>query len=174
MTIVVPLLLGSILLLAAVSDLRRRRIPNRLTYPAMLLGLLVHLADRGLDGALFGLGGLFAGLGILAIPYLLGGMGAGDVKLMAAVGAFTGAAGAFYSFLYTALAGGIYAAAVLLLRREEGEGFVASLHRKAVAFAVTRDITSGVSTPDGKRPRLSYGLAIAVGTGVHLISGLYA
>jgi prepilin peptidase CpaA len=173
MAVAVPIMLSSILLLAALSDLRRRKIPNRLTYPAMLIGLLLHLADRGVDGALFGLGGLFAGLGLLIVPYLLGGMGAGDVKLLAAVGAFTGAAGAFYSFLYTALAGGVYAVGVLVFRRQDGEGFFRSLYQKFMMFALTREITPGGSAPDGKRPRLCYGLAIAIGTGAYLLSGFY-
>lgn len=81
-------LLAFLLLAASYTDLKGHRIPNVLTLGSAVAGLLVQAWFLGLDGVLSGLGGMALGL-VLYLPfYLLGGMGAGDVKLMAAVGAF--------------------------------------------------------------------------------------
>src|SRR5436309_13402218 len=73
---------------AAATDLRSRRIPNWLTFPARVLGLAAHGVAGGSSGLTQGvLGALVAG-GLLLPGWLLGWMGAGDVKLMAAVGAW--------------------------------------------------------------------------------------
>ena len=103
-------------LIAAVTDIRSRRIPNWLTYSAMLLGVGYHTMVSGAQGFFFGAGGLFLGLALLIVFYLMGGMGAGDVKLMGAVGALLGPKGVFIAFIFTALVGGIYAIILLLLR----------------------------------------------------------
>ncbi|HPZ64409.1 MAG TPA: prepilin peptidase, partial [Bacillota bacterium] len=80
-----------LLLMGAVYfDLTRRRIPNYLTIPAMVWGLLSYAVDSGWTGLWESLLGLLAGIGIFVIPFLLGGMGGGDVKLMGAIGALTG------------------------------------------------------------------------------------
>lgn len=82
-------------------DLRERRIPNALVFPAILVGLSLHLLWHGWAGLLFALKGFGAGFLLLFVPYLLGRMsgiktmGAGDVKFLAAIGAFTGATDVF-------------------------------------------------------------------------------
>lgn len=77
-------------LAAASTDVRSRRIPNWLTVPIFVLGLLYHTLVGGLAGLGNSLAGFAVGLGLLLVPWLLGGGGAGDVKLMAAVGAWFG------------------------------------------------------------------------------------
>lgn len=79
-----------VLIAAAVIDTRRHRLPNALTVTAALLGLGLQTGLQGWDGLLNGLAGFFTGL-LLFLPfYALSWMGAGDVKLMAAVGSFLG------------------------------------------------------------------------------------
>ena len=98
----------SLLGVAVFTDLRERRIPNRVTLPGLLVGLaLAAVAERGVPFA--GLGG--AGLALLvSLPLVaLGGLGGGDAKLLAAVGAFVGPGGLFSVVLYGALAGGVLA-----------------------------------------------------------------
>jgi len=92
------LILIAVVVVAAVTDLRSGRIPNWLVYPAIVLGLILGTVDGALGGghesALAGLeshaGGAGAAFGILFLCFAIGGMNAGDVKLMTAVGALGG------------------------------------------------------------------------------------
>jgi prepilin peptidase CpaA len=98
--------------IGSVHDVRERRIPNRLTGPAILAGLALHsIAGGWLGLADSALGGLIAG-GIFLIFFLAGGMGAGDVKLMTAVGCITGLSPLRLVVIATAIAGGVFAFAV--------------------------------------------------------------
>lgn len=109
-------ILGVTLIISLITDIRNRKILNIVTFPAMVIGLIYYTLTLGLDGFLFSSGGLLVGFFILLIPFLLGGMGAGDVKLMAAIGALTGVTFVIHSFFYTALFGGIIAV-YLIIRR---------------------------------------------------------
>jgi len=68
---------GLMLIIASVNDWRFQKIPNVLTYPAMVAGITYHTLASGTKGLLFSVEGLGLGLGIMIIPYLLGAMGAG-------------------------------------------------------------------------------------------------
>lgn len=86
-----PWILALILaLIAGLSDLRNRRIPNRLTVPAFLIGLTINGCAGGWHGLLRGVEGAGLGLVLLLPVVLLRGLGAGDWKLMGALGAFVG------------------------------------------------------------------------------------
>ena len=95
------------------GDLRTRKIPNYLTFGAALAGLAFNFIFAGWGGLADGVLGLFLGFGLLILPYILGGMGAGDVKALAALGAWLGPKGTLYLFIYMGLAGGVMALAVL-------------------------------------------------------------
>src|SRR5438067_560156 len=82
--------LAVVLVTAIGTDLRSSRIPNWLTFSAMGFALVGHAWLNGFSGALFSLAGLGTGLGLFLVIYYFGNFGAGDVKLMAAVGAFVG------------------------------------------------------------------------------------
>src|SRR2546425_9464222 len=90
----------SIALVACVFDLYSRRIPNALTFGAAAVALVVAAALGGASGAWSSLRGLGVGLAVWFPIYALGGMGAGDVKLMAAIGAWLGAAVAFHAAMF--------------------------------------------------------------------------
>ena len=96
------------ILLAAREDLRTRKIPNLITGPAFLLGLVVHLVMGGSQGLLWALAaGVLAGA-LLLPGWLMKFMGAGDVKLMAAIGAWLGSPRlALYAALFSLVAGGV-------------------------------------------------------------------
>ena len=102
LAIIGQILLGILILLAAFFDIRFRRIPNWL----VLAGIVAGFAWNGSSTGLSGLGRAAAGLGLgfaLYFPlYLLRARGAGDVKLLAAVGAITGPGNCFWVFLLTA------------------------------------------------------------------------
>lgn len=90
LSLVVSLVVIALTAVAAVTDLGGHRIPNWLTVPAALLGVAFHgLAPEG-EGIFAALGGLGIGLVLLMLPALLGGGGMGDVKLLAALGAWLG------------------------------------------------------------------------------------
>lgn len=111
----VPLL--AVLLAAAVFDVRYRRIPNWLTVGGVVLGLAVNaVIGPPLAGIMFSLAGLGVAFGIYVLLYALRAMGAGDVKLMAAVGALVGWERWFGIFFVTALIGGIMALILVLSR----------------------------------------------------------
>src|SRR5262245_17112636 len=76
----------------SIFDLRERRIPNVFVFPATLIGLIGNSIWYSWSGLVFGLKGLGLAFLLLVIPYLTGGMKAGDVKFLMAIGAFTGAA----------------------------------------------------------------------------------
>src|SRR5207302_1599656 len=85
-------LVGAVLvaLVGAVTDVRSARIPNRLTYTALLAALPLRTALLGLSGLKSGAIGMLVAGGLFLLLYMLGAMGGGDMKLMAAVGAWVG------------------------------------------------------------------------------------
>jgi len=153
-----------VLAIASIYDLRERRIPNRLTYPAMLAALTWHAALGGPQGLLFAVYGLGVGLGVMILPFLMGVMGAGDVKLMAAAGAFLGPAEALTAFIFTSLAGGVYALVVLSLHMTIFKRVASSIKASMGLLAVTGRWIYSPQDTDGALPKLAYGVAIAVGT----------
>lgn len=163
----VAIALAAVLSVAVVGDLRSRRIPNYLTLPACLGFLALQFALSGTDGLLSGLAGLGLGLALMLPAYGLGVMGGGDVKLMAAVGAALGPAGALWAFLFTSLCGGAYALAVLVLRpagRAALRRALAGLAGAALALRGGAGLHYAAPAPAERLPRLCYGLAIAAGT----------
>ena len=98
-------------------DWRERRIPNLIVFPAALIGLLLN-AYVGWNGLWFGFQGLVAGFALLLIPYLFRVMGAGDVKFLAAIGAFVGAFGSLRSLLFALL---IYPLLALFFVLQQGK-----------------------------------------------------
>lgn len=160
--IIITLLVG-ILITASVTDLRAHRISNRLTYSTMLFGLIFYSLTAGFFGFLQSLSGLFLGLALLIVFYLVGGMGAGDVKLMAAVGSLLGPQGVFAAFLGTALIGGIYALIILAAK-----GYLMDTMKRFVlmlkTFFMTKKFIYIPPPRQEKAPLLCYGVAISLGT----------
>src|SRR6185503_3388038 len=99
-------------LTACVTDLRSRRIPNVLTFGAAGAGLIYAGVTGGWSGVGAASLGWFIGAMAFIVPFALGGLGGGDVKLLAAIGAWLGPAGAFWVALYTGVAGGVMALGV--------------------------------------------------------------
>jgi len=107
---VIAVLLG---LIASADDLRRRAIANWINVAGIASGLVYHLAHRGLAGLGWSATGAAAGFGVFLVFYLLGGMGAGDLKLAAAFGSLLGPAGILLAALLAAPIGALMAAACL-------------------------------------------------------------
>lgn len=111
------ILLGILTLIAAVFDIRSRRIPNWLVLSGIVTGFAWNLYSGGWPGLGHAAAGFGVGFALYFPLYLLRARGAGDVKLLAAVGAIVGAGNCFWIFLLTALLGGAIAMIVLLLHR---------------------------------------------------------
>jgi prepilin peptidase CpaA len=103
-----------IAIVAAVWDLRTRRIPNILTFGAALAAIATHGYLGGPAGAGWALAGWLVGVAFFLPFFALGGMGAGDVKLLAALGAWLGPAAAAWTALFSLIAGGVLGLAVAL------------------------------------------------------------
>lgn len=144
------------------TDLRYRKIYNSLLFPSLLLAFAFNIFTGGLGGLVFTLKGVTLGLLLLLIPFILGGMGAGDVKLLAVIGAWQGSEFVLFCFLCTALIGGIIAAIHLI----KSGRFIRSLKfmlltltpgtPKVNAFGTLANAKAGEAFP--------YGVAIAAGT----------
>ena len=146
--------------LAARADVRTRRIPNLLVGTALLLALATHFAIGGLHGlAGAALGALLAG-GLLLPGWLMRWMGAGDVKLMAAVGAWLGHPLGLVALLAALMAGGVIAIAVAMRRRM----LMQSLWNAAVLGSwVASRSSSAAPSPVTTGVRFPFALAAAAG-----------
>lgn len=146
------LLLVSII--GGISDWRTRKIPNWLTFGTFFLSLIYSISLFKFSAVSNCLLGFILGLLILIIPYMLGGMGAGDVKLLAALGSIVGYKDILVVFFYTAIAGFIIGVLWLLLR---------PAHLKFL-------ITTGQVLPTiDKKEKIPYGLAIMSGTIIYIV-----
>lgn len=145
-------------------DLHSRRIPNALTFGGAGTALIYTFATSGLSAAAMSLSGWALGL-VIFLPFLLlRGLGAGDVKLMACLGAWLGPGLVVYAALYAAVAGGVMAIAVAL-----ASGYLLSavdnvyrllLHFRVIGLRPHPEMT----LEQGQGPRLPYALPIAAGT----------
>lgn len=142
---------------AAVTDLKWNRIYNLQTYPAMACGLVLGFAAAGAHGALMSFLGLVVGVALLFVFYLLGGVGAGDVKLLGAIGALKGASFVLWTMFYTGLVGGAMALAIIIWR-----GTVRQTLRNLIFF-ICHPIRAQNEHDDQNRQCLPYGLAISIG-----------
>ena len=157
------LILAVALTIAVISDVGTGRIPNWLTLSLILFAPIYYLIHDGADGLMFSLSGIGVGICAFIIFYIRGGMGAGDVKLMGAVGGLLGPKGAFLALLGTSIVGGVYALALLAWHGK------LAVHLKKYwetfkGVILTQKINYVPDTPDQALPRLRYGVAIAAGT----------
>jgi prepilin peptidase CpaA len=149
---------------AAVMDVQQHRIPNWLTYPAILAGVLLRSFYFGWHGFLAALGGCLLAGGAVSLFYMLRALGAGDLKLLAALGSLVGPHHAIYILLGTGIAGGvlafIYAAYRGRLRATlSNVGSVLKFHAWAGLQAHPE-----LNLDNPNALRMPYGLAIAAGT----------
>ncbi|MFA9218672.1 MAG: prepilin peptidase [Sphingomonadaceae bacterium] len=178
-----PLALLLVLLaLAVLSDLRTRRIPNPLVFGGALLGILLNAAlpsgaglfiePFGAIGLLSALAGLALGLALLLPMYMLRAMGAGDVKLMAMLGAFVGPGAIVGIVVLTLLAGGVLALLVALF-----SGRLLPLLRNSyhlMLHSMLRSMhgeTGQLEAPAAPSGKLPYAVAIAAGALPYLLVG---
>ena len=145
------------------GDLRTRRIPNYLTLGTAVAGLAYNFMGQGLPGLADGILGMLLGFAFLILPYLWGGMGAGDVKALAALGAWLGPRLTVFLFCYMGLAGGVIALGylvwqgILWQKIKEGWTFLLNL------ILCRPDGPPRPPSPSQLTEGIPYGVAIAAG-----------
>ncbi|KUO78856.1 MAG: hypothetical protein APF81_18265 [Desulfosporosinus sp. BRH_c37] len=158
--------LGLTLGIAVFTDLREHKIYNKLLVPAFFLALLLHTFQGGISGLTNSLLGTAIGFVLLLLPYFMGGMGAGDVKLLAVIGAFGGATFVLTSFLYGAVIGGLISVFLLVRRKVLGN----TLKHFLLFLPILQKPQHFIETVNNARQeKFPYGIAIALGTLIALI-----
>lgn len=152
-----------IALTACALDLRIGRIPNWLTFGGSALGLVISTFLGGVTGAGLHLLGWSVGLAIFLPVFVLDGLGAGDVKLMACLGAWLGPIGVLWTALYAAIAGGVLALVVSI-----ATGYARQAVRNIWNLLLEWFFTGihpvpALTLEEGRGPRLAYALPIAAG-----------
>jgi prepilin peptidase CpaA len=149
--------------IAAIFDVRSRRIPNFISGPAILFGIYIHFTLGGYkEAASSVLAGLLCGA-VFLIFFLAGGMGAGDVKLMIAVGCLGGISHTAFLLVFTALSGGVLAVGLAFQRGRLKEMLVnvgtLAVHHQHEGLRPHPEI----NVANSQSLRLPYALAIAAG-----------
>lgn len=158
----------AVALLGCVTDLRSRRIPNVLTFGAAAGAFGFHLADTGLPGIGWSALGWVTGLALFLPFFLLRGIGGGDVKLLAAIGAWLGPGPTVWLAIYTALAGGVMALVVAV-----SAGYFRQAFRNIWSLLMFWRVAGmqphpGLTLDSPGAPRLPYAVPIAAGLVVTL------
>lgn len=157
--VAIQVLLFAVLLGAATTDIVSRKVPHWLTLPAIVFGLTLAFAAGDWPQLRESLTGLGIATGVFGLAYLVGGVGGGDLKLVAAVGALKGAPFIVHAIFWSATVGMIMATALLIWRGRLGAGL-----RRAVVYALSLRPPAELAEDDPVRARLPYGVAIAFGT----------
>jgi prepilin peptidase CpaA len=143
------------------TDIRTRRISNRLTYPLMLAGLAINGVAAGQAGLAGSAAGLLLGGALLLIPCALGAMGIGDAKLLAAIGALKGPFFALNTVVYAGLAGGLLA--LLYLAKDERVLTRWRQWRGGTQRLLSEGPEAGAGVVSLRKASMPYAPAIAVG-----------
>lgn len=150
-------------LAGAVNDIRTGRIPNKLTYSALLAALILRTAVLGIFGLRSAVVGLLISGGLFLLLFAIGAMGGGDMKLMAAVGAWVGSTQVATLILAAAMAGGVLAVGRMISGKSVSQTLRSTMH------LVFYRLTSGMqphpelNVQSSGSQRVPFGVAIAVG-----------
>jgi prepilin peptidase CpaA len=142
------------------TDIKSRKIYNNVLLPVLFLALILHVFLQGWIGLSSSFLGFIVGFAILLIPYMMKGMGAGDVKLMAVIGAIQGPLFILTTAVYMAVIGGVVALLLILYRLIKSKQWMSLFHRNSLMtygmkLAVVRSHSSNQTFP--------YGVAIVGG-----------
>lgn len=163
----IDLLLLILLAICFVTDIRERKIYNKVLLPVLLLSLFWNTVMDGWSGLGSSLLGLAAGFLLLLIPYLMKGMGAGDVKLLAVIGAIKGPMFVLTTGVYMAVIGAALAILLIGWRLLKAKQLLTLLHRNSLMnYGMKLNLIRSFSSKEA----LPYGVAIAFGAVVSLLT----
>ena len=160
------------LIVAAVIDGFELKVPNWITFPLVISGWIYSVAcaaNLGLtwyEGLGWSLLGTIVGLALLLPAYMIGGMGAGDVKLLAGVGAWIHVTHTFYAFALSAIIGAILAVAMVLVRRgwSKHSGQFWMILNEIITVKDPERLAAIAAKRKSSMLLLPYGIPIAMGT----------
>ena len=159
-------------LVASITDARTFRVHNIITIPLLLTGLIYHTVVDGMAGFSFSVAGAVVGFCFLIIPYAMGAMGAGDVKLLAALGAWLGVGTTGAIALVACVATGVYSLICLMLRGGWREAWlniqvsafrVRALGRHLASDQVTESIQEMRQHPEYRKRLIPFSVMLGIG-----------
>jgi prepilin peptidase CpaA len=154
------------LVVAAVIDGWKLKVPNWITFPMIVAGWIASAVVFGWAGLGWSLVGTVVGLALLMPAYAIGGMGAGDVKLLAGVGAWVGATHTFWAFLVSALVGGVIALGMVIYRRrwQHHQSQFWMILSEILVIRDPNQLAAVAAERKSSMMLLPYGIPIAIGT----------
>ena len=159
-------------IVAAYIDGKELRVPNKLTYPMIIAGWIYSMIAYGMtgEGWYVGLGwslaGTAVGLATLLPAYSIGGMGAGDVKMMAAIGAWVYCETTFYAFCVSAIVGAVLAVIMIIMSKQTSKHYNQFMYIFNEIMTIKNPETLATIAAERKTSMrlLPYGIPIAIGT----------
>lgn len=159
-------LVAVVMIVAAVIDGMILKVPNWLTYPFIVSGWIYGTITWGFSGLGFSLLGTVVGMTLLLVVRAVGGMGAGDVKLLAGLGAWLGASIAFWAFIWTTVVGGIIAVIMIAMSGNWFKHY--AMFRQIIhEFVTIRNPEKLAAIARERKPTmklLPYGIPMAIGS----------
>jgi len=151
--------------LACTIDSCISKIPNLLNLCLLIAGIIINTVDLGAQGVLYSFSGAALGIGLLLLPYLMGGMGAGDVKALGALGAVIGPFALLQVFVYMGLLGGGFALLHYLFRANLKNAIIEGWHSICASALTQRAQYLLPRDPEKSKEslRFPYSSAIALG-----------
>jgi prepilin peptidase CpaA len=162
-------MISAVLVEAAVIDGFKLRVPNWLTYHLLVAGLAYSAWAGGWPGLAGSLLGAAVGLGLLLPLYAIGGMGAGDVKLLAGVGAWVGCGVTFWAFVTSAVVGGVIALAMVAWSGEYARHWVLfqSIGNEIISVRDPAKLAATAAARKSTMMLLPYAIPLAIGSIVY-------
>jgi prepilin peptidase CpaA len=164
-------LVTAVLVVAAVIDGWKLKVPNWITFPFVVSGWIYWTACFGWEGLGWSLLGTLVGLALLLPAYAIGGMGAGDVKLLAGVGAWVCGTHTFYAFCISAIVGGVIAVGMVVLRKNWRHHSIQlkSIINEIIVIRDPNQLATIAAERKSSMLLLPYGIPIAIGTIAYFI-----
>lgn len=158
-------LVTAFVIVAATIDGWKLKVPNVLTYPFIVAGWGYSFWTAGWEGLGWSLLGTLVGLGVLFAVYLIGGMGAGDAKMLAGIGAWVWVEAVWNVFLLTVVIGGVIAAIMILVsgRWKEHVAKAQLILTELTTERNTEVIFQNAAARKSEMTLLPYGIPIAIG-----------
>lgn len=159
------------LIVAAVIDGVQLKVPNWLTYPLVIGGWIYSTVAFGWEGLGWSLVGTIVGLALLLPAYAVGGMGAGDVKLLAGVGAWVYGTVTFYAFCVSAIVGAVLAVAMVLYRKawNKHKAQFLNILNEFLTIRDPNELSAIAAERKSSMLLLPYGIPIAIGTVAYFV-----
>ena len=167
LTVISAAFLAPLAFIISYYDICYRRIPNPFVLATLLVGFFVNVAFAGLNGALASLGGCALGFFLMFVLHIFGAMGAGDVKLFAAIGAVAGANLVVPMFIVVTLTGGLLGVVSMLRAGQVRTTMLRVLH--IVIGLLPGQRVPRFAVPTDRKLTIPYGVAITFGSLISII-----